>query len=30
MPLDLDDPTAVALAIFRAFSARRIDRRQAT
>jgi hypothetical protein len=25
MPLDLDDPTAVALAIFRAFSARRIE-----
>ena len=25
MPLDLDDPTAVALAIFRALSARRID-----
>ncbi len=25
MPLDLDDPTAVALAIFRTFSARRIE-----
>jgi hypothetical protein len=25
MPLDLDDPTAIALAIFRALSARRID-----
>jgi len=25
MPLDLDDPTAVALAIFRALSTRRIE-----